>query len=484
MYQILTVKSMKKLEPPFEDLNPHDKHLAYCAMDTMMTYELYDILNSKLIPPQRQTYEFERSLLAPVMTMMKRGFRIDMAKRDEALLFCRDKVSSLTSTLDSLTEAVFGHKLNCRSHLQLKKLFYQELLIKEYTRSVKGVVKVSLDRNTLEKISACYARARPFCQLILKIRDYEKQEQTLKKALSPDNRWIAGYNVAGTDTGRWSSADNPLRHSANIQNIDPKMRKIFMADEGRILAYCDLQGAEARGVAYLAQDENYIKAVEESDVHTMVATLVFGLSGERADADRIYYRNFSYRDLAKRCAHGTNYGGSARTLASSLKLETKVVAGFQRMYNRIFPGIKRWQDAVARQIQKHGYLDTPMGRRRIFNDRLYSDHTVRKAIAYGPQSVVADIISKGLVKIYAELEPEVWVHAMIHDALVLSFEEEKIDKLLPSVLNLMTFPVEIEGRQMIIPVDADVGHNWGKYKGAETGETNLKGLRPYDLLIQ
>ena len=125
-----------------------------------------------------------------------------------------------------------------------------------------------------------------------------------------------------------------------------------------------------------------------------------------------------------------------------------------------------------------------MGRRRIFNDRLYSDHTVRKAIAYGPQSVVADIISKGLVKIYAELEPEVWVHAMIHDALVLSFEEEKIDKLLPSVLNLMTFPVEIEGRQMIIPVDADVGHNWGKYKGAETGETNLKGLRPYDLLIQ
>jgi len=119
---------MKKLEPPFEDLNPHDKHLAYCAMDTMMTYELYDILNSKLIPPHRQTYEFERSLLAPVMTMMKRGFRIDMAKRDEALLFCRDKVSSLTSTLDSLTEAVFGHKLNCRSHIQLKKLFYQLFL--------------------------------------------------------------------------------------------------------------------------------------------------------------------------------------------------------------------------------------------------------------------------------------------------------------------------------------------------------------------
>jgi hypothetical protein len=72
---------------------------------------------------------------------------------------------------------------------------------------------------------------------------------------------------------------------------------------------------------------------------------------------------------------------------------------------------------------------------------------------------------------------------MIHDALVLSFKEEKIDKLLPRVLDLMTFSVEVEGRQMIIPVDADVGYNWGKYKGPETGETNLKGLRPYDLLL-
>ena len=476
---------MQKILPPFEDLNPHDKHLAYCAMDTMMTYELHDVLQQRLVPPHRETYYFERSLLSPVLVMMKRGFKIDMPKRDSSIEFCTLQIEKFTSCLNRLTQEVFEHEINSRSHVQLKKLFYEELLIPEQIRSVKGVAKISLDRDILEKLAKNYSRTRPFVRLIIKIRDYEKQKQTLEKSLAEGGRWIASYNVAGTDTGRWSSSDHPLRHSANIQNIDPKLREVFVVDEGRKMAYCDLQGAEARAVAYLSGDENYIKAVEETDVHTMVASLVFGLSGTREDAERIYYRNFSYRDLAKRCAHGTNYGGSARTLASSLKVETKVVDEFQRKYNRSFPGIKKWQEFIARQIQTKGYLDSPMGRRRFFNDRLYSDHTHRKAIAYGPQSIVADIIAEGLIKVYKELEPEVWVHAMIHDALVVSIEEAKFDSLLPRVIDLMTIEVEVNSRSMIIPVDAEVGYNWGKYKAPITSEDgtisngNIKGLQKY-----
>ena len=168
-----------------------------------------------------------------------------------------------------------------------------------------------------------------------------------------------------------------------------------------------------------------------------------------------------------------------------MKVETKVVDEFQRKYNRSFPGIKKWQELIARQIQTKGYLDSPMGRRRFFNDRLYSDHTHRKAIAYGPQSIVADIIAEGLIKVYKELEPEVWVHAMIHDALVVSIEEAKFDSLLPRVIDLMTIEVEVNSRSMIIPVDAEVGYNWGKYKAPITSEDgtisngNIKGLQKY-----
>ena len=144
---------MQKILPPFEDLNPHDKHLAYCAMDTMMTYELHDVLQQRLVPPHRETYYFERSLLSPVLVMMKRGFKIDMPKRDSSIEFCTLQIEKFTSCLNRLTQEVFEHEINSRSHVQLKKLFYEELLIPEQIRSVKGVAKISLDRDILEKLN-------------------------------------------------------------------------------------------------------------------------------------------------------------------------------------------------------------------------------------------------------------------------------------------------------------------------------------------
>ena len=163
--------------------------------------------------------------------------------------------------------------------------------------------------------------------MILAIRDLEKQCQTLSKDLAEGDRWAAAYNVAGTDTGRWSSSDHPLRHSANVQNIDPSIRQVFIAEADHYLVYCDLAGAEARAVAYLSKDKNYIKAVEESDVHSQVASMVFGMPPDRGKTgvDKEFYRGFTYRDIAKRLTHGTNYYGSARTLAIAAQVETKFV---------------------------------------------------------------------------------------------------------------------------------------------------------------
>ena len=75
---------------------------------------------------------------------------------------------------------------------------------------------------------------------------------------------------------------------------------------------------------------------------------------------------------------------------------------------------------------------------------------------------------------------------MIHDALVVSMEEAEFDSLLPRVVDLMTIQIEVNSRFMTIPVDAEVGYNWGKYKApitdADTGiisQGNIKGLKKY-----
>ena len=50
-----------KIVTDFKTLNQHDLHLAYCGMDTMLTHELYGILEPKLLEV-RPVYEFEKSL--------------------------------------------------------------------------------------------------------------------------------------------------------------------------------------------------------------------------------------------------------------------------------------------------------------------------------------------------------------------------------------------------------------------------------------
>jgi len=460
----------------FNLLDAHDLHLAYCGMDTMLTHELYGILDPKL-QDVRQVYEFEKSLLNPVHTMMMRGIKIDVEARIKIVDEAQQRITKYRLALDELTTHITGKPINPNSHLQLKKFFYGTLMIPTQTHSKAGVRSITCNRVALERIGKNYLLARPFVKLILAIRDLEKQCQTLNKALAKGDRWAAGYNIAGTDTGRWSSSDHPLRHSANVQNIDPSLRQVFIAEPDHYLVYCDLAGAEARAVAYLSQDENYIKAVEESDVHSQVAAMVFGVSPDRGattGVDREYYRGFTYRDIAKRLTHGTNYYGSARTLASVAQVETKFVQEFQRKFFKGFPGIRTWHQQIARQIQKDQQITTPLGRRRIFYERTWSDHTLRKAIAFGPQSVVADIMAQGLKKVWQTLEPQVKLQGMIHDAIVASIPKNNFDLLLRRVLDCLTITVEIHQRKMTIPVDAEYGLNWGKLS-----EKNPDGLKKW-----
>lgn len=279
-------------------LDPILQQLIYNGLDGMMTQAVAAAI------PTNPTYEFEKSLLPMVVQMMQRGILIDTAKRDLMVEEMRGQLASLTSNFDAICAEVFGRTFNPRSYVQLQELLYRRLHLPEIIVSKKGEKKISTDRDTLERLQREYTRAMPITIPLLQMRDLEKVVDTLTKTLSPEGRWHANFNIGGTDTGRWSSSSHPYGWGSNLQNIDDYIRRIFIPDPGRIFFNCDQQGAEARVVGYLAGDEAYIKAVESGDVHTMVAAMVFGFEPKRDLADRKYYREMSYRDIAKRAAHG------------------------------------------------------------------------------------------------------------------------------------------------------------------------------------
>jgi DNA polymerase I-like protein with 3'-5' exonuclease and polymerase domains len=319
----------------------------------------------------------------------------------------------------------------------------------------------------LEKLHREYSRAMPVTAHLLKMRDLEKTIDVLTKSLSPSGRWHANFNIGGTDTGRWSSSSHPFGWGSNLQNIDDYIRRIFIPDPGYIFFNCDQQGAEARVVGYLAGDTDYIKAVESGDVHTMVAAMVFGFEPKRELADRKYYREMSFRDIAKRAAHGSNYGGSAYTIARTLKVETKLIEEFQSKYFRTFPNLRKWQIWVAQQVQTNRRLVTPFGRVRNFWDNPKDDTTIRAAIAFVPQSTVGDMTSRGLLAI--RHIPEVQILNNIHDAAFGQIPLDMKDTLVPRIVEALTFPLQVTDiwgniREMTIPWESQTGMNWGKKK--------------------
>ena len=438
------------------------QQMVYNGLDGMLTQEVFAAIQPN------PTYEFERALLPLVITLMERGILIDTTKRDAMVEHLQQRLDKIRVNFDAICQGVWDKKFNPRSYLQLQELLYKRLYLPEIIVSKKGEKKVSTDRDTLERLHREYVRAMPITSHLLAMRDLEKTIDTLTKTLSPSGRWHANFNIGGTDTGRWSSSEHPFGWGSNLQNFDDYIRRIFIPDPGHIFFNCDQQGAEARVVGYLSGDEGYIKAIESGDVHTMVAAMVFGFEPRRELADRKYYREMSYRDIAKRAAHGSNYGGTARTIATVLKVEIKVIEEFQRRYFKAFPNIYKWQVWVAQQIQSKHYMVTPFGRRRNFWGNPKDDATIRAAIAFVPQSTVGDLTSRGLLALHTTL-PDVQVLNNIHDAAFGQIPLHLKDTLIPQIIQTLTYPLQVKDiwgniREMLIPWECQVGMNWGKRK--------------------
>jgi DNA polymerase I-like protein with 3'-5' exonuclease and polymerase domains len=460
------------------------QEIIYNASDTMHTQALYEKFDRDFPDWAKETARYSELMLGPVLTMMRRGVKIDVERRDKLVAGLEARKQKVAATFDYLCSELFGTPVNWNSTPQLKVLFYSFLGIPEQTKSKKGEVKVATDREVLERIAASYASGAVFANLILRIRDLEKQIEFLTKKLSEENRFHCSYNIAGTETFRLSSSEHPFRIGSNQQNIPAEARVLFVADPGYLFFQADQQGAEARLVAYKTGDENYIAACEGGDSHTMVAAMVFGFEPIRELAEREYRRGKSYRQTAKSGAHGSNYMGKPYTLAKQMGVETEAAEHFQANYFKKFPGIPEWHAWTARQIQTLGWLENPFGMRRIFWGRRWDDTTLREAIAFYPQSAVGVLTNIVLYKLWLKYEGQPGAPVQIlmngHDAAIGQIREDLAGTLISEVLQEMRFPFEVTDihgkvRTVEIPFDMEVGRNWGKYDPV----SNPEGLKKW-----
>lgn len=463
-----------------EGLGKLEKEWVYNGYDCCITFELLEVLKPQLNNVTTHVYEFSKALQGPVLAMRLRGVLVDEARRAEVLEEYHHQLSQLERNLERIVREGLGIVgFNWASPKQLQEVFYGKLGI----QPIRKRGSITVDRDALEKMED-YLIARPILSYLTIMRDIAKKISVLRTEIDTDSRIRTSYNIGGTNTGRLSSSFSEFGTGGNLQNVEELLRSVLIADPGYKMAYFDAQQGESRvvgGIEYaLFNDGKYLDACESSDLHTAVAKLVWpqlGWAGNpEADkklAELPYYRHYSRRFMCKKIGHGTNYGGKPATLAAQAKVELELVEEFQPIYFKAFPAHLRWHAYVQNEILTRGCLTSLTGRYRQFWGRRNDPEVVREAIAFDPQGSLADIVNNGMLQVWRGSDAQLLMQ--VHDAIVVQYREEVEDDVIPKILQLLTWPVPIRDRQLVIPYDAKTGWNFGAFDA----KTNPHGLKEY-----
>lgn len=492
------------LDPEVLDAMSQDmRDWIYNALDVCVTLEVLERQLESVDAVAAKTYNFSRDLMGPILEMNLRGTLVDLDQRQTALAQFRSQRDRVERNLTRiLSEGIrLPPTFNYRSTHQLKQLFYSIMDLKPIkARNANGVWAPTVNRDALEKLER-YFMAGPLCRHILLLREYDKKIQFIDSEIDSDGRMRTSYNIAGTNTGRLSSSESDFGTGTNQQNIERPLRQMFIPDEGMKFCNIDLEQADARHVGAICWElfveehgsdfaGSYLDACESGDLHTTVCRMAWqdigwpsDRAGWRTIADGNWYRDFSYRDGAKKLGHGTNYYGTPRTMAGHTKVEIKVIEEFQERYFEAFPVLgsvdrdfsrRNWHSWVHNQIDQFGYITTPFyERRRFFFGRPDDPRTLREAIAYAPQSMTADAIDTALIRIWKSKKVDVLIQ--VHDSILFQYPIEHEATIIPEMLELATIQHTLKhGRKFSVPAEAKIGYNWADFN-ERTGD-NPAGL--------
>jgi len=204
----------------------------------------------------------------------------------------------------------------------------------------------------------------------------------------------------------------------------PNIRKFFVPDPGYTITDTDLDRADLQVVVWEADDDELKHALRIGvDIH-----LLNGLSLENrpipdlAELVESHPRYLDHRaphekqrKLAKAFIHGTNYGGSARTMAIAAGTTVHQAELLQSRWFGAHPGIKRWHERTQHSLNTTRTVFNRFGFRRVYFDRV--DGLLPEALAWVPQSTVALYINKIWDAVATNL-PEAHILLQVHDSLV------------------------------------------------------------------
>lgn len=430
----------------------------YNCKDCCTTFESAFVLKEilwdfKLVEP----FKIEMSLIEPTLAMMLRGVKWDAEGAKEAEGELELAEEGMVRRLEHMVGPVELAKSKTakdwwRSPKQQQTLFYDVFGLKPVINRKTG--KPTVNDAALTVIGKREPLMFPVVDLLAHLRSTGVFLSTfIRAAIDLDGRIRCSYNPVGTETFRFNSSEDAFGFGTNLQNIPPgdealglpNVRKLFLPDEGCLIADIDLDRADLQVVVWEADDEE-LKAIlrEGGDFWEVVA-----------------HELHCSRDMAKRFTHGTNYGGSAKTMGASCGLTVHHSDSMQKRWFSAHPGIKAWHERTLLSLQTTRSVSNKFAFRRYYFDRI--EHLLPEALAWVPQSTVAIVTNLGLRNLYSSLA-SVQPLLQVHDSLVVQYPKELDKALRVKIRNELLVEIPYDD-PLTIPVGLKLSDkSWGDCK--------------------
>ena len=419
---------------------------------TALIAALHEVMEPKLRERDVEElyYHVELPLCRVLAEMELAGFRVDAR-------MLQSFGQTLTAAIAALEEKICSYcgAFNINSPKQLGEVLFEKLGLPAYKKTKTGY---STNAEVLDKLRGQH----PIIDEVLEYRQYAKLKSTyvdgLLKVIAPDGRVRTSFQMTVTATGRLSSTEPNLQNIPTRTELGSEVRRMFSADEDKVLVDADYSQIELRLLAHISGDEAMRDAfLSGEDFHTVTAAHVFGVPVEDVTA--------SMRRAAKAVNFGIVYGISAFSLSQDLYVTVAEAKAYMDAYFDRFPGVKKYMDDVVEKAKADGYVETLMHRRRDLPEIKASNHNMRAfgervALNMPVQGTAADIIKLAMVRVFERLKREGLAAKLImqvHDELIVECPEAEVEQ----VKRLLT--EEMEGAYALtVPLTAEAhsGKNW------------------------
>lgn len=248
-------------------------------------------------------------------------------------------------------------------------------------------------------------------------------------------------NLIGTYTGRLSCSNPNLQAVAKHTDVF-KVKDVFTARPGYVMAQADYKQAEMRLVTHYTKDPIMKELIEnDADLHSETANRL-GIP----------------RQAAKRLNFSVIYGIGYRKLAENLREDPAKAKDYLEKYHALYPGFRKLMSQCEEFAKQYGYIQMWTGRMRHFN---VPDADPHKAMSNLIQGGVAEIVRVAISRLYPAMH-DIGANMLmqVHDSIIFEIPEDQINVALPTIERIMS-DFDFDPKP---GVDIEYGYSWGLFQ--------------------